>query len=162
MAGKVIILGARGRFGRAASWAFYEAGWDVLVFARVWDEASPQPNAVPIEGDAFDSAAVARAAEGCDVIVNALNPPYPRWKHDLPRLNKNVIDAAKATGATAMIPGNVYNYGEAMPDLLTEKTPQVARTRKGRLRVAMEQACADSAEDGVRTIVLRAGDFIER
>src|SRR5262249_43053992 len=36
---------------------------------------------------------------------------------------------------------------------------QNPRTRKGRLRVAMERRLADAASDGVRSVVVRAGDF---
>ena len=59
-----------------------------------------------------------------------------------------------------MLPGNVYNYGAGMPENLREHTPHLPTPRKGRLRVEMEAAYAQA--DGVRTIVLRAGDFIER
>ena len=96
------------------------------------------------------------------MIVNALNPPYARWRHDLPRLTANAIAAAKASGATVMIPGNVYHYGALLPARLAEDTPAAPTTRKGRLRVEMERAYADAGTEGVRTIILRAGDFIER
>ena len=156
----VIILGAKGRFGRAAADAFLTAGWKVRSFARSRPE---QPAAIEwIADDAFDAEALAGAAQGCDVIVNALNPPYSRWQRDLPRLTVNVIAAAQASGATVMIPGNVYHYGAAMPARLVEDTPADPTTRKGRLRAEMERAYGDAVADGVRTIILRAGDFIER
>lgn len=162
MTGKVIILGAKGRFGRAAAHAFLASGWQVRGFARSWEGSPVPPGVERLTGDAFDARAVARAAEGCDVIVNGLNPPYPQWKTDLPRLTASVVAAAKATGATVMIPGNVYNYGDGMPARLTESTPHRPTTRKGRLRVEMEQSYRAAADQGVCTIVLRAGDFLER
>ena len=61
-----------------------------------------------------------------------------------------------------VIPGNVYNFGEAMPARLTEDSPQSPTTCKGRLRVEMELAYANASADGVRTIIVRAGDYIER
>ncbi len=160
MDGKVIVLGAKGRFGRASVDAFVNQGWRVRAFARQWDEREVPGRLERLSGDAFDGEALAAAASGCDVIVNALNPPYPQWRRDLPRLTAAVIRAARKTGATVMIPGNVYNYGAAMPARLNEATPHAPTTRKGRLRVEMERAYAE-AED-VRTIILRAGDFIER
>ncbi|MEE8173550.1 MAG: NAD-dependent epimerase/dehydratase family protein, partial [Alphaproteobacteria bacterium] len=160
---KVIILGAQGRFGRAAADAFLAAGWQVRCFAR---SATGGSGAIErIAGDAFDASALAGAAKGCEVIVNALNPPYARWRHDLPRLTANVIGAARASGATVMIPGNVYHYGAGMPARLAEDTPAAPTTRKGRLRADMERTYADASatgSGGVRTIILRAGDFIER
>lgn len=160
MSRRVIILGAKGRFGRAAADAFLAAGWQVRSFAR--SRSATSAAVEQIAGDAFDANALAAAVFGCDVIVNALNPPYPRWRQDLPRLTANVIAAAKASGATVMIPGNVYHYGALMPARLVEDTPAAPTTRKGRLRAEMEQAYADAGAAGVRTIILRAGDFIER
>lgn len=154
MPGTVLILGAKGRFGRAAVQAFGEAGWTVRRFARHWDA----PGAGDIAGDAFDAGAVTQAARGSDVIVNALNPPYPAWARDLPRLTRAVIAAARESGARVMIPGNVYNYGAGMPPVLSSDTPFVPTTRKGRLRVEME---AEYAASGIPTIILRGGDFIE-
>ncbi len=155
---KVIILGAKGRFGRAASTAFVKAGWEVTALARQFDE----PPVAPIETaicDAMDGAALTKACVGFDLIVNTLNPPYENWARDLPVLTRNVIAAAQASGATVLIPGNVYNYGADKPELMTETTPWQPTTRKGKLRVKMEEAFRAS---GVRTIVLRGGDFFER
>ncbi|MEO0379533.1 MAG: hypothetical protein AAF252_04640 [Pseudomonadota bacterium] len=57
-----------------------------------------------------------------------------------------------------MIPGNVYNYGSKLPEVLREDTPWAGNTKKGSIRIRMENAFRDS---GVRTIVLRSGDFFE-
>ncbi len=156
MPGQVVVLGAKGRFGRAAVAAFHAAGWRVRALARTNIDSGA---AETFTGDAFDATTLVAATRDADVIVNALNPPYPRWRYDLPRLSANVIAAAQATGATVMIPGNVYNYGAGMPQRLDERTPQRPTSRKGRLRCEMEQSFARA---GVPTIVLRAGDFIER
>lgn len=152
----VIILGAKGRFGQAALTAFQEAGWDVRAFGRGFTGAAPA-GVTRIEGDAFNAASLTHACAGCDVIVNALNPPYQNWVRDLPRLTQSVITAARASGATVMIPGNVYVYGVHAPEVLTQTTPWRPTTRKGQLRVVMENAYKDA---DVRTIVLRSGDFV--
>jgi nucleoside-diphosphate-sugar epimerase len=162
MSKTVIILGAKGRFGRAASEAFFKAGWIVRAFARTWPADRADPRFEQIEGDAFDAQTLSDAVQGCDVIVNALNPPYQNWRRDLPKLTATVIAAAKTSGATIMIPGNVYNYGKGMPALLKEDTAHFATTLKGMLREQMEEAYAIAGDDGVRTIILRGGDFIER
>ena len=166
MTGDVIILGAKGRFGRAATGAFLEAGWTVRTLARRWGRAAPR-GAEALEGDAMDGPSLIKACRGADVIVNAVNPPYPDWARVLPLLTRNVIAAARESGATVMIPGNVYNFGplapgEAMPEVLSEDLPQRPASRKGALRVAMEREYETAARDGVRTLILRAGDFIER
>ena len=154
---RVIILGAKGRFGRAATEAFLKAGWEVTAFARGW-KVAPLPGVRQVTGDVRDAEALIRHCQGQQVIVNAINPPYEKWASELPRITPAVIAAAKDSGATVMLPGNVYNYGAGMPSVLKEGTPWQPTTRKGRLRVEMECAYRDA---GVRTIVLRGGDFIE-
>lgn len=160
MSRQVVILGANGRFGRNAVAAFVAAGWTVRAATRSGRHEFG-PGVEGVVADGLDAASVAKASEGCAVIVNAFNPPYERWEAEVPRLTASVIAAAKASGATVMIPGNVYNYGAGMPATLKETTPHAATTRKGRIRTDMEAAYRAAAGDGVRTIVLRAGDFIE-
>ena len=160
MTKSALILGAQGRMGRAAVEAFVDAGWTVTGFVRPGRKGDS-----PIawfEGDAFEPDVVTHTAAGHDVIVHALNPPYHRWKTDLPPLTDRVLSAARSSGATVIVPGNVYNYGADMPAVLTEETPHRPTTRKGRLREEMEARFAAAANDGVQTIILRAGDFIER
>ena len=107
--------------------------------------------------DATDERALSRACQGCEVIVNALNPPYDKWAAEVPRITEAVIGAARERKATVLLPGNVYNYGLEMPEDLSESTAHQA-SGKGAIREEMENAYRDS---GVRTIVLRGGDFIE-
>jgi len=162
MSKTVVILGAKGRFGRAAVTAFTDAGWHVRAFARSWSGPDDRANVELVAGDAFDPHIVAASAQGRSIIVNALNPPYPRWQSDLPKITAAVIMAAEHTGATVMLPGNIYGYGASMPELLTEATNQTPTVRKGRFRLEMEKAYAGAAEHGVKTVILRGGDFIER
>lgn len=155
---KVIVLGAKGRFGRAAVTAFAEAGWEVTVFGRKWKGDAPD-GVRRVTGDAKDAAALCAACAGQDVIVNAVNPPYQDWVRDLPVLTAAAIAAAKHSGATVLIPGNLYNYGADAPAALAEDTAWQPTSRKGHLRVTMEEAYRSA---GVPTIILRAGDYLER
>jgi len=75
-------------------------------------------------------------------------------------LGETVLAAAQATGATVMIPGNVYNYGTGVSVDMDETMTARPDTEKGRIRVQLEALFADAAAArGVRTIVIRAGDF---
>ncbi|MEI8325822.1 MAG: NAD-dependent epimerase/dehydratase family protein [Betaproteobacteria bacterium] len=151
----VLILGARGRFGLAAARAFSEADWNVLGQIRPGASAClAGVQWLPL--DLADGAALAQAARGASVVVHALNPPYPQWGKQLPVLMEAAMGLAETLDATLMFPGNVYNYGASMLALLDEATPQRPSTRKGALRVAMEQRLIDS---GVRSVVIRAGDY---
>lgn len=135
----VLILGASGRFGRNAKDAFEAAGWNVHSFKRGSDD-------------------LGHMARTADVIVNAWNPPYNRWAAEVPGQTEEVIRAARLNDATVIIPGNVYVFGKDAPARFAPDTPHNAQNPLGRVRVEMEAAYRAS---GVKTIVLRGGDYID-
>lgn len=155
----VLVLGANGRFGQAAVQAFAAAGWQVLAQARraptVALPALARHSALALE----DTAALAAAAADASVVVHAINPPYTRWQQELLPAARLGMDVAERLGARFMLPGNVYNFGEAMPPLLREDTPQRPSTAKGRLRCELEAEMQARAGLGLRSVVIRAGDF---
>lgn len=134
-----LILGGSGRFGRHMTRALVAEGWTCRGFDRDRDN-------------------LAEAAREVDLIVNGWNPPYPDWAEQVPRLHARVIEAARATGATVILPGNVYVFGDGTPGPWSETTPHRATNLLGRIRIEMEAAYRRS---GVRTILLRAGDFLD-
>ncbi len=153
----VLILGANGRLGRVLVDAFHAAGWQVLAHARR-ALASPAPAGVrTLNHPLTDLAGLAAASGEVQVVVHAMNPPYPRWATEALALTHAAMNLALRIGATLMLPGNVYNYGSPMPALLTESTPQTPSSRKGALRVEMETALRERS--ALASIVIRAGDF---
>ena len=166
MTSTVLILGAAGRIGQVLAAAFAEAGWDVRAQAR-----KPLPSALaghsrvqPIRCDATDVAALATAARGATAVVNALNPPYTEWDRLALPLADAALAAARAGGALLMLPGNVYNFGRELPQLLTPHTPERADTPKARIRIELEArlraAATEGASQPVDSVVIRAGDFL--
>ncbi|MBI1169785.1 epimerase [bacterium] len=136
----VLVLGASGLFGSHAAKAFAAAGWEVRKYKRGTD--------------------MTKAAEGVDVIVNGLNPPmYHNWKTLIPAITKRVIAAGLASGATVLVPGNVYVYGRE-PGPWGPQTPQRPASRKGAIRVAMEADYRAASARGLQVIILRGGDFL--
>jgi nucleoside-diphosphate-sugar epimerase len=155
----VLVLGANGRFGQAATQAFAAAGWRVLAQMRRAPVAALPAQAQACTAALTDTTALAAQAAGASVVVHAVNPIYTRWDEEaLPALQQG-LDVAQRLGALFMLPGNVYNYGTQLPPLLLETTPEQPDTRKGELRVAMEQAMRRRAAQGLRSVVIRAGDF---
>lgn len=133
-----LILGARGKVGRHAKEAFRQAGWTVRLYDRKLGNMPAQ-------------------ATGADIIINGLNPPnYHNWAEIIPRITQQVIEAAATTGATVIIPANVYNFGDTS-GTWDETTPHAPHTRKGKIREDLERSYKTS---GVQTILLRGGDFI--
>jgi nucleoside-diphosphate-sugar epimerase len=137
------------------------AGWQVKALARNVQRARRADDGLSwIEGDAMRREQVMAAAEGCSVIVHAVNPPgYRRWAELVLPMIDNTIAAAKAQHARIVLPGTVYNFG---PDALPhphEASPQRPVTRKGAIRVEMERRLAQATREGATALVVRAGDF---
>lgn len=158
-----LVLGVTGGIGGEVARQLISAGWRVRALQRGTATAAAARANQGIEqvrGDAMDREAVMRAAQGCEVIVHAVNPPaYQRWAELVLPMIDNTIAAAQGQGATVVLPGTVYNFGpEALP-LVGEDAPQQPRTRKGAIRVALEQRLEAAAAHGVRSIIVRAGDF---
>lgn len=159
MSGRVLVLGAAGRLGRVAAEAFRDAGWQVGSLVR----GSAAPRAASgtevIELDARDTDSVIEAARGFDVVLHALNVPYAQWQASAFGFAETAIAAARGAGATLLMPGNVYGYGTGMPEILDEDTPMRPTSRKGALRVAIDERLRAEAEQGLPVVILRAGDF---
>jgi len=101
-----------GKVGKHAAKAFGDAGWTVRKFDRAKDD-------------------LAAAAQAAQVIVNGLNPPnYHNWAGIIPQITRDVIEAAKASKATVILPGNIYNFG-VVNGVIDEHTPQRPSSRKG-------------------------------
>ena len=155
----VLILGANGRFGQAATQAFAAAGWRVLAQLRRAPTQALPPGAVAVAVPLADTADLVAQAVGTSTVVHAINPIYTRWDQEaMPALHQGLA-VAQGLKALFMLPGNVYNFGAGMPALLREDTPQAAGHAKGRLRREMEHTLRDRADQGLRSVVIRAGDF---
>ena len=153
-----LVLGASGGIGGEVARQLRRAGWRVRALSR-----RPPAHAQDIEwlrGDALVRADVVEAARGCAVIVHAVNPPgYRNWGEQVLPMLRNTIAAAEISGALVLLPGTVYNYGPDAFPLVPEDAPQRPLTRKGALRVQMEEELAAYAARGGRVLIVRAGDF---
>jgi nucleoside-diphosphate-sugar epimerase len=154
----VLILGANGRLGAAATQAFAAAGWTVLAQARRAPARLPR-GVQHLALDLADTDALVRAAAGTRAVVHAVNPTYTRWDQEALPLARLGMDVAERLGATFMLPGNVYNFGAGMPARLAGDTPQRPTTTKGRQRCQIEDEMRSRAATGLGSVVIRAGDF---
>jgi nucleoside-diphosphate-sugar epimerase len=159
-----LVLGATGSFGAHAVQALIKHGWTIRALARdPVGAAIKLGQRTPIDwvkGDAMDRADVVAAAAGAQLIVHAANPPgYRNWKGTVLPMTENSIAAAKASGARLVIPGNVYNFAPDSGAAIGEDAPQAPVTRKGAIRVEMERRLREVSRDGVKVLILRAGDF---
>ncbi len=162
MQNTVLVLGATGGIGGEVARQLCAAGWQVRALRRGQAEASVTQDGITwLRGDAMNRDDVLAAARGCAVLIHAVNPPgYRRWAELVLPMVENTIAAARASGATIVLPGTVYNYGPDAFPLLREDSPQRPTTRKGKIRVALERRLEEATRDGgCRVLVVRSGDF---
>jgi nucleoside-diphosphate-sugar epimerase len=140
----IMILGSSGRLGAELIIAFENSGAKVTTQSiRNWTPSKLKT--LP--------------SKDIDVVINAANPIYTKWASQATNSCQASIQIAKHYGAALLFPGNVYNYGKAMPPRLETNTPQLAKTKKGLIRIAQEEMMRGAAKEGVPTIIIRAGDF---
>jgi len=157
-------LGITGGIGGEVARALLARGWSVRALHRRPDEAAGATglgNEVEWqEGDAMCRSDVLRAAAGVSVIVHAVNPPkYHNWAGLALPMLENTIAAAKAERARVLFPGTIYNFGPDALPRVSEASPQNPRTRKGEIRVRMEERLQAAAGEGARVLIVRAGDY---
>jgi nucleoside-diphosphate-sugar epimerase len=155
-----LILGATGGIGGEVGRALIAHGWRVRALHRKGGAGAGRTGFEWRQGDAMNEADVVAAAKDVAVIVHAVNPPgYRNWGNlVLPMIDASIA-AAKASGARIVLPGTVYNFGsDAWPNL-REDSRQHPTTRKGAIRVELERRLRAASAEGVRSLIVRAGDF---
>ncbi len=164
MTNTALIIGATGGAGSEIARALARRGFRVRALHRNPEQAKARLASLGaiewLQGDAMNEADVVRAASGVSLVVHAANPPgYRNWKGLALPMLENSIAAARAAGARLVLPGTVYNFGPEVFPRVAESAPQRPKTRKGAIRVAMEQRLAQVAREGVPVLIVRAGDF---
>lgn len=159
-----LVIGATGGVGGSVARSLLARGWRVRALNRDPEAAAKADHGLGgvewIKGDAMNPADVIAAAQGCALIVHGANPPgYRNWGGLVLPMLDSTIAAAKASGARILFPGTVYNFGPDAGAVVDESAPQNPLTRKGAIRAEMERRLEAAANDGVRTIIVRAGDF---
>lgn len=159
----VLVLGATGGVGGAIAEALSRRGWCVRTLVRNPAAAAVRwrgERAAWVEGDALNLADVVGAAAGAHAIVHAVNPPgYRNWgKLVLPMLDNSIAAARAAGGARIVLPGTIYNFDPTRCAVIDEATPQLPRSRKGKIRRTLE-ATLEMAAPSVPSLIVRAGDF---
>jgi nucleoside-diphosphate-sugar epimerase len=158
-----LVLGATGGIGGEMARRLAAAGWTVRALHRNPQRAAAGADGAGfawLAGDAMRAEDVAAAARSASLIVHAVNPPgYRDWGRLVLPMMDNTIAAAREAGARIVLPGTVYNYGADAFPLIAEDAPQRPATRKGAIRVEMERRLRIAADDGVRSLIVRAGDF---
>jgi len=109
-------------------------------------------------GDANDPASTRELCEGADAVHVCVAPAYTDWQR-FPAMQASIVEGAAAAGARLISSENVYVYGR-VDGPMTEDTPFNPCSRKGAIRVAMNQALLDAHAAGkLRVALARAPDY---
>jgi nucleoside-diphosphate-sugar epimerase len=155
-----LVLGATGGIGGEVARRLKTRGWMVRTLHRDLSWIDSQDDLIWMPGDALVASDVAAAAEGCSLIVHAVNPPsYRTWDEVVVPMLDNTIAAASCNGARVLLPGTIYNYGPFAFLRLDEHSVQQPVTRKGRIRVEMEERLRRATMQGAKALIVRAGDY---
>ena len=158
---QVLVLGATGGVGSEVARLLMRRGWQVTALHRNPEQLKDKSAAhFWLAGDAMNREDVVQAAAGKQVIVHAVNPPgYRDWEKLVLPMIENSIAAARASGARILLPGTVYNFGpDSFPEI-EENAAQFPITKKGKIRVELEHRLRLAASQGVKSLIVRAGDF---
>jgi len=160
-----VILGYAGGIGSAAAKALLNRGEKVTGIVRNIDKAEKYAAYTPginlVKGDAFSPESLEGVlSKGVKNLFYCVNVPYPDWEVKVRQMLAIAINTCARHNVKLIFPGNVYIYGLAKYNPVDEKHPYAAHTKKGRIRIEMEQMLKDASEKkGLVYTITRFPDF---
>lgn len=156
-----LILGITGGFGRHVALALKEKGWKVTGVTRSLSKLDPELKQFDIlEGDATNERYLSEIAKNHQVLVYGLNPEYHLWKTYAQAWLTASLNIAKSYNMEVVFPANVYNYNPIRYSEVSEQSPNDPISKKGKIRVDMENQIRIFCQSGGSALIIRAGDFI--
>ncbi|WP_096200275.1 SDR family NAD(P)-dependent oxidoreductase [Bacillus sp. FJAT-45350] len=156
---KALVVGASGGIGYALVCELASRGVEVVAFARNKEKLKKlfnnKSNVSIYSGDALNETDLIKSSEGVEVIFHALNFPYQEWEEKHPKCIKNMIRTAKAQQAKIALVDNIYAYGKNPGVLVTEETRKTPHTKKGKIRLEMENRLKES---GIPSLIVHMPD----
>lgn len=164
MNGKSLVVGATGSLGYSVVKALKEKDQQTRVLVRDKSKAEKYFKEFPeleiVQGNAGSSDNVEGALKNCSYLYYLINVPYHQWEEKATPLLHTSLDAAIKKNVKFVFPGNVYNYGYAQYNPVDEKHPWAAHTKKGKIRIEMENLFKkEKKERGLTYTIIRMPDF---
>ncbi|MCG7343849.1 SDR family NAD(P)-dependent oxidoreductase [Sporosarcina sp. ACRSL] len=157
---KALVLGASGGMGFSIVNELIERGIEVTAFARSEQKLRnlyEERREITIKtGDIFNLQDIVDVAKDVDIIFQAANIPYKEWEDKLVPFIGNVVKAAEIQNTKLVLVDNIYAYGRSNVAKVTENTPKQPHTKKGKIRLQVEQLVKQS---NVPTIIAHFPDF---
>jgi len=163
---RALVTGATGKVGHAVTRALLERGDEVIVLVRNPGRASTMlvPGVRAVRGDVTDPASVEQAAQGCELVFNAMGLPE-QWFADpdvFDRVNargtETVVRAAAAAGARRVVHTSTIDVfhaepGSAFDESVVADYPKGTAYERSKQR-AEQLALAAAAETGVELVIV--------
>ena len=112
-----------------------------------------------VEGSVEDIATLEKAFDGIEVFHNCINVPYSQWSR-LPEIHGRIISVASKAKTKMVFPGNVYIYGHAQSERVSEDHPRNPCSKKGRIRLELEDTFMRFSREGkVPCVIMRFPDY---
>lgn len=155
-----LVLGT-GPIGATLANHLAAQGHTVRAVNRSGNRGALDP-AIPLrQADLNNPADAASAVAGADVIYQVTQPAYTRWAAEFPALQRTILGAAEAAGASVVLADNLYGYGPTHGTTLTEASPETPSSTKGAVRKAMaDEALAAHAAGRVRVALTRPSNYV--
>ena len=158
-----LVLGSTGSLGSAIVNELTSTGKPVRALVRnpgKGGKVFANPGKIEfVEGSVEDPQTLRKAFDGVELFYNCINLPYQQWSR-LPEVHGRITDAARRGKTRMVFPGNVYIYGHALTGKVTEDHPRNPCSRKGRLRLALEERFIQLSREGeVPCVIVRFPDY---
>lgn len=153
-----VVIGA-GATGVATARQLADSGKRVRLITRS-GSGPDHPGIERIALDAGRTDELAEALAGATTVFNAAMTAYQTWPETMPPLFASILAATERAGADYVMLGNHYGYQQTTGPV-TERTPMVPNTRKGRVRAELWRQAKDAHDEGrLRATEVRAGQYL--
>jgi nucleoside-diphosphate-sugar epimerase len=160
---KALVLGASGGMGYSLVQELVAREIETVAFAKTrtkLERLFGANSSVSIfDGNAYEVQDIIKAGQGAEVIFHTVSIPYPDWTEGHPAIMRNVIQAARELQAKVVLIDNIYAYGRGPGRPVTEEDAKHPHTKKGKIRLSIEQMAKEAHQEGVPTLIAHFPDF---
>jgi nucleoside-diphosphate-sugar epimerase len=159
-----VVLGAGGGTGGAIVRELVGQGRRVRAVTRGGNAAAsygtlPPASFEDVAANVTEREQLRRALDGAAVVFHCAQPAYTRWPQEFPAMTRGIMEATAGAGAKLVFADDLYMYGP-VDGPMTEDSPPVAQTKKGKVRAAMAAELLEADRDGrLRVVIGRSSDY---
>src|SRR5690625_1210852 len=154
------ILGARGAIGKALALALSDYTSQIKLVSREPEKVKAAD--LIFAADLIHRKEVSKAVKGSQIVYLTVGLPDDAklWEKEWPRIMENVIEACLKHNSKLVFFDNIYLYGGACLDPITEELPIRPLTKKGKVRAKVSRLLWKAVEeDGLEALVARSADL---